>query len=68
MPEERTSPYYTAEQAAGIIGVSRDTIYDWCENGTLAGARRFGKTWRIPRTSVDPHPSHPTEEEEKKSS
>ncbi len=48
--------YYTVEEAAAILRVHPNTVREWCEDGTLTGARKFGRKWLIPRTSVDPEP------------
>ncbi len=48
------SPYYTAEQAATILQKHPDTIRRLCKRGELAGARKFGGEWYIPRATIDP--------------
>jgi excisionase family DNA binding protein len=47
-------PYYTVEQAAHILHVHQNTIREWCEQGKLAGARKFERKWLIPRKTIDP--------------
>lgn len=37
-----------AEEAAGMLGVSRYTVYRWIKVGILP-AKKFGRLWLIPR-------------------
>jgi excisionase family DNA binding protein len=46
--------YYTVEETAKILKAHPNTVRDWCENGTLQGARKFGRKWLIPRASIEP--------------
>jgi excisionase family DNA binding protein len=47
--------YVTSSEAAELLGVQRQTVVNWCEQGLFAGAWRAapGKPWHIPRASVD---------------
>jgi excisionase family DNA binding protein len=45
--------YYSPEEAASLLGVTRRTIYTWLKTGKLP-ARQFGRTWRIHRSEVQP--------------
>ena len=38
--------YYTPQQAAGIVGVTTQTLTRWCRD-TPGFARRVGGRWRI---------------------
>jgi excisionase family DNA binding protein len=49
--------YLTPLEASEILGVDRRTIYNWVRGGKLK-ALKFGGTWRIPRSSVNPG-AHP---------
>lgn len=53
--------YYTVEEAAKILHAHPNTIRDWCEKGKLAGARKFGRKWLIPKKTIEP----PDEQEQK---
>ncbi|TMD65144.1 MAG: helix-turn-helix domain-containing protein [Chloroflexi bacterium] len=50
------SPYYTADEVAEILHTHVETVRKWCRSGKLEGARKFGKDWFIPRTTIDPQP------------
>ena len=58
------SPYYTVKETARKLKKHPDTIRSWCENGELEGARKIGRDWYIPKTSVDPQPPPPHEQHE----
>ena len=50
--QHKSEPMYlTPEEVAEILRVDRRTVYEWLRSGKLK-AIRFGRTWRIPRTSV----------------
>lgn len=38
--------FYTPEQVAGMLQVTRRTVYNWLTQGKLRGGR-FGDLWRI---------------------
>lgn len=63
------SPYYTSEQAAVILQKRADTVRRLCQRGAIPGARKIGREWLIPRTSIDPTPLPkqvpPTSQQEK---
>jgi excisionase family DNA binding protein len=42
--------YIGAPEFARVLGVGADTVRDWCADGRLPGAIRFGRlgAWRIP--------------------
>jgi excisionase family DNA binding protein len=43
--------YLTPGEASEVLRVDRRTIYEWLRSGKLK-AVRFGRTWRIKRSSV----------------
>jgi excisionase family DNA binding protein len=45
------STYYTPEEVATELRVTRRTVYEWLRTGRLHGLRA-GKAWRIPAESV----------------
>jgi excisionase family DNA binding protein len=47
--------YYTPEEAAALLRVDRRTIYEWLRSGKMQ-AVKFGKTWRIHRSTLFPNP------------
>jgi excisionase family DNA binding protein len=55
--------YYSVEEAARILGVDEETIRRWIRQDKIPGVKRFGREYRIPRTSIDPEP--PAQQEEK---
>ncbi len=61
------SPYYTVDEVAEILHTHVETVRKWCRSGKLEGARKFGKDWFIPRTTIDPPPpkQQPTTTQEK---
>lgn len=40
------------DEVAAVLRVSRMTVYRLCHDGSL-GARRFGRSFRIPRQALD---------------
>lgn len=47
---------YSVVEAAAVLGVSDDNLYDRLkEDGTVAGVRaiRLGTSWRIPKAPLD---------------
>lgn len=42
----KTDEYYTPEEAAAILKVHLNTIYNWLNNGELKGVK-IGDLWRI---------------------
>lgn len=48
------SPYYTVDEIAEMLHTHVETVRKWCRDGRLEGARKFGKDWFIPRTTIDP--------------
>lgn len=45
-------PLFKTDEAARIIGVTRQTIYNWIQEGRLAFIRTPGGQYRIPRGEV----------------
>lgn len=43
---------YTPEEAAGILRVSRRTLYSYLRDGALRSAK-LGRIWRITRKDID---------------
>lgn len=43
----------TVGEAAGILRVSRSTVWRWCQNGTLRTAFKVGRNWRLRRAEVE---------------
>ena len=39
--------------AAAALGVTTQTVRNWCARGAMPGAVQFGAAWRIPRASVN---------------
>lgn len=48
---------YSVEQAAALLGVSDDNVYDRLreDDGLVCGVRaiRLGRSWRIPKAPLD---------------
>lgn len=44
----------TAKQAAEKWGITVRRVQDYCKNGRIAGAERFGASWMIPENAVQP--------------
>jgi excisionase family DNA binding protein len=42
------SGFLTDQRCARALGVSKRTVQRWCQAGELAGARKVGRSWRIP--------------------
>lgn len=40
--------YLTADELASRLRLSRDSVVRRCRDGSLPGALKFGKLWRIP--------------------
>ena len=40
--------YLTADELADRLRLSRDSVVRRCRDGSLPGALKFGKLWRIP--------------------
>ena len=43
---------YTVKEAAVLLGVHINTIYNWIHNGRLY-AFKIGRAWRIPKGLLD---------------
>jgi excisionase family DNA binding protein len=59
--EVRTS--YTVEEAAELLGVSRNTVRIWCRHGRINAARRSEKSggvelWGIPASEITRYRNH----------
>jgi excisionase family DNA binding protein len=47
-----TEPWYSVEEIAKHLGVSKETIYRWLEKGKIP-AHRVGKLWKFKTSEVD---------------
>ncbi|WP_273384069.1 hypothetical protein [Enorma phocaeensis] len=54
MNDTREPKTITASAAAERWGCSKDDVYAWCKNGSVAGARKEGRTWAIPQNAERP--------------
>lgn len=45
-------PWYSVEQIARHLGVSKETVYRWLEKGKIP-AHRIGKLWKFKASEVD---------------
>ena len=45
-------PWYSVEEIAKHLGVSKETIYRWLERKTIP-AHRMGKLWKFKPSEVD---------------
>ena len=45
--------YLTVSEASKIVGMTEEYVCQLCIEGKIIGARKFGKTWAIPRPLVD---------------
>lgn len=53
---KRFPPIHTPDQAADLLGVPLQTIYDWSSRGELAGCKaRVGKHLRLARDRLLDH-------------
>ncbi len=44
--------YYTPEEIAELLKVSRETVYNWLRAGKLKGTKVFN-FWRIPESELN---------------
>ena len=51
--------YVTIPEAMGIMDIDTSHIARLCRQGKLAGARKLGPNWIIPRTSVEAYTPGP---------
>lgn len=49
---QTVEPWYSVEQIAQHLGISKETIYRWLEKGKIP-AHRIGKLWKFKPTEVD---------------
>ncbi len=49
---QRAEPWYSLEEIAKHLGVSKETIYRWLERGTIP-AHRVGKLWKFKPSDID---------------
>lgn len=49
MPTDETSQTWTVEEAAGLLGIPRSTMYDYVARGLVPPAFRLGRSLRIPK-------------------
>lgn len=45
--------YFTADELAARLRLSRDSVVRRCRDGSLPGALKFGHLWRIPVKEED---------------
>lgn len=45
-------PWYSVEQIAQHLGISKETIYRWLEKGKIP-AHRVGKLWKFKPSEID---------------
>lgn len=59
-----TKEYYTPQEVAELLNVTRQTVYSWINKGRLK-AKKFGRLKRIPREALETtlEPAHPAEGE-----
>jgi excisionase family DNA binding protein len=48
----RLGTWFTPAQVADRLQLPRRTVTDLCKRGNFPGARKFGRTWRIPAAAV----------------
>lgn len=49
---QQTEPWYSVEEIAKHLGVSKETIYRWLERGGIP-SHRMGKLWKFKASEVD---------------
>lgn len=49
---QTVEPWYSVEQIAQHLGISKETIYRWLEKGKIPG-HRIGKLWKFKAAEVD---------------
>jgi excisionase family DNA binding protein len=52
MAEQMTDAYWSVEQIAEYLGVSKDTVYSWISTKGMP-AHRLGRLWKFKRDEVD---------------
>lgn len=52
-PHEPAAGYFTAEQAAKVIGVTSRTLARRAGDRLIPGARRVGRVWEFPQSAID---------------
>lgn len=50
--QQGLEPWFSVEEIAGHLGVSKETIYRWLERKTIP-AHRMGKLWKFKASEVD---------------
>lgn len=63
MSEAMSEELISSREAAEILDVSIRTVQRFAANNKLAGSRRVGRTWVIPKSAVE---DYKREQEEKK--
>lgn len=53
--------WLTLDQAAEVLQLTRETVRLMCVRGDIDGARKFGRVWRVPDTSIEPPPARSRE-------
>jgi excisionase family DNA binding protein len=49
---QQIEPWFSVEEIARHLGVSKETIYRWLEKGQIP-AHRLGKLWKFKPSEVD---------------
>lgn len=50
--QQFVEPWFSVEQIAVHLGVSKETIYRWLDRGSIP-AHRMGKLWKFKASEVD---------------
>lgn len=49
---QSVEPWYSVEQIAQHLGISKETVYRWLEKGKIP-SHRIGKLWKFKPSEVD---------------
>ena len=52
IPPQQIEPWFSVEEIARHLGVSKETVYRWLEKGQIP-SHRLGKLWKFKPTEVD---------------
>lgn len=53
MSEEYIDRWISIDEAAGYLGVNKDTIRNWIKKDSGIPANRVGKQWKFKRSELD---------------
>lgn len=53
MNEEHEDKWISLEEAAGYLGVNKDTIRNWIRKDKGIPAHKIGKMWKFKRSELD---------------